>query len=429
MPSLPGYTIPQRYKALAPYVVGDSVRDNGDIDAHCPLHDDAKRSAVINFEDGVWWCARCDGGSIEELLSRRGDWLPPPSGAPRTRTVRRQAETPDGLPSEDKILEWKQALMSDPVLLDDLKATRGIWTKTVDAFEIGWDAAESAYTLPVRDLDGKLVNVRRYQLRPPRGRRKIWGVSGHNQPLLYPVGAFKKARREDEGAILVCEGEFDAIISNQYNFRAVTKTNGVKAWRREWDKLFKDLVVYVCHDADRPGQDANRKIARAVARYAKEVRIVRLPYAVTDDHGKDLTDWWLEHDADRAAFQRLLDEAQPFDEEMGEDPEEIRSERCQRRGCLRRAARRATARADRHRQGPARARVLRPPQGRVPLYPRRREDSALSARCTTPSRSIDHVVAGADPSVLEFLDATRPQIAELLRRLKGSRSVRSSRST
>jgi hypothetical protein len=30
---------------------------------------------------------------------------------------------------------------------------------------------------------------------------------------------------------------------------------------------------------------------------------------VTEKHGKDLTDWWLDHDHDREAFQRLLDEA------------------------------------------------------------------------------------------------------------------------
>jgi hypothetical protein len=300
MPSLPGYTIPQRYKALAPYVVGDSVRDNGDIDAHCPLHDDAKRSAVINFEDGVWWCARCDGGSIEELLSRRGDWLPPPSGAPRTRTVRRQATTPDGLPSEDKILEWQQALMSDSVLIDDLKATRGVWTKTLEVYEIGWDANESVYTLPVRDFDGNLINVRRYQLRPPKRTAEDLG-SHRPQPASAVPG-----KRLQEGA--APRGARDHHLRGRvrrHHLQPVQlprhhEDERREGWRREWESYSRTWSCTSVTTWTGTGRTPTGR-SLAVARYASvEVRIVRLPYAVTEDHGKDLTDWWLEHDADRA---------------------------------------------------------------------------------------------------------------------------------
>jgi hypothetical protein len=50
----------------------------------------------------------------------------------------------------------------------------------------------------------------------------------------------KKAQKD--GAIIVCEGELDAIICNQYNFRAVTRTNSARSWKAEWNKLFKGMT-------------------------------------------------------------------------------------------------------------------------------------------------------------------------------------------
>jgi hypothetical protein len=53
------------------------------------------------------------------------------------------------------------------IAIEDLKAARGLWTKTADYFEIGWDSSAQAYTIPIRDADNNLVNLRRYQIRPP----------------------------------------------------------------------------------------------------------------------------------------------------------------------------------------------------------------------------------------------------------------------
>ena len=232
---------------LKPYLAGEAPRDNGDIDAHCPLHNDARRSAVINFDEGVWYCnTEGIGGSIDDLMKQRSDWVDPPKSTSNSGGRRRSERAPEELPSEAKVEGWKRALQADPVALDDLKASRGLWTKTADYYELGWDEGKKAYTIPVRDAAGQLVNVRRYQLRPPPGRRKIWGIPGHNGAVLFPWRAIEKSERE----IIVCEGEMDAIICNQYNFRAVTRTSSARSWKADWNSNFKDKVVYVCHDCD-----------------------------------------------------------------------------------------------------------------------------------------------------------------------------------
>jgi hypothetical protein len=386
------------------------------------MHHDARRSAVINFDEGLWYCnAGCGGGTLKDLLDEQEQWVDPPKGHSRNpgSEIRKSGVKPADLPSEATIAGWHAALLGDPVLLGDLMDARGLWVGTIRYHQIGWDAGARAYTIPVRDLDGKLLNVRRYQLRPPEGRRKIWGVNGHNLPRLFPAKTVAKLKTY----AIVCEGEWDALITNQHNFRAVTKTGSAgAAWRSDWTKLLKEAgvtTVYVCHDADAAGQAANRKVARSLIRDGiEDVRIIRLPYPITEKHGRDLTDWWLDHDLDVNAFQRLLDEATPFDESMAEDPEEIAPD-----------AASVTDAFDSRRSGRPLALTVTVKGRREPGYsvPRR-----VEYRCTQDAGkqcaicpmkandgAMDRVVAGADPQILEMVDSTRLQLGELLRRTAG----------
>lgn len=401
----------QTRKALEPYLAGETPRENGDIDAHCPVHNDGRRSAVINFEEGVWYCnTEGIGGSLSDLMDDRESWVKPPSSNGSSRASRSSGPAEE-LPSEAMIEGWKRALQADDIAIGDLKNSRGLWTKTADYFEIGWDRSAQSYVIPIRDADGKLVNVRRYQLRPSDDRRKIWGITGHNAPVIYPIQTLKKV----DQAVIISEGEWDALICNQYNFRTVTRTGAARVWKVEWTKLFKGLDVYVCHDMDTAGQDANRKVARAVARVARSVKIIRLPYPVTEKHGKDLTDWWLDHDHDRAAFQRLLDEATPFDEGMGEDPEEVNPD-----------AASVVDAFDSRRAGRSLALTVTVKGKREPGYtvPRRVEFRCtrdMGKKCEicpmkTEEEGIDLIVAGSDPAILEMMEATKPQVGEVLRR-------------
>ena len=380
----------------------------------CPVHEDTRRSAQINFDKGVWFChAEGIGGSIDDLLEQQSDWVAP-RGAGSTNGRARAPKTataPAELPGEGTIAGWRAALLADPIALEDLKSARGIWTKTCDYFEIGWDASAQCYKLPIRDADGAVVNVRSYQLRPPKGRRKIWGVEGHNKPALYPLSALGKAK----DYVIICEGEWDALSCNQHNFRAVTRTGSAGTWSDDWSSLFEGMTVYVCHDSDKAGQRANRKVARSVAAHAAEVRIVRLPYAITPKDGKDLTDWWLEHDSDTRAFQRLLDEATPFDEQMGDDPDEIDPSPASVIDAF-----------DSRRSGKPMALTVTIQGRRDPGYtiPRRieyrckqdQDKKCLKCPMNRAEGEMDFLVAGTDPVILEMIDATFAQLQEAQRR-------------
>ncbi|TXH16789.1 MAG: hypothetical protein E6R03_04935 [Hyphomicrobiaceae bacterium] len=251
-----------------------------------PKHNDHDPSASLNLEKGVWCCFGCDRtSSIEELIleiKRRG--LKPPSARPN---ISGSALVMDVEP--EVVEEFVRALKKNGAAVERIVALRGVTKKTLSMFQIGWDTSQKAYSIPIYNVDGELLNIRFYDP-TPGNRRKIWSVAGHGSAVLYPIHVIDDSKR-----ILVCEGEWDALLANQHGLPAVTRTGAAKVWSDDWSKMLKGKEVVICHDMDTAGQEANKKIYDSVRRFVDNVRIVKLPYPVTADHGKDITDY-LYHD-------------------------------------------------------------------------------------------------------------------------------------
>jgi hypothetical protein len=191
---------------------------------------------------------------------------------------------------------WHSNLVSDEVYMDYL-LERGIHTKTVVEHKIGYDRDKHVYTIPVFGPDGEIWNVRRYTTRE-NARTKIWSVEGMRTTELYPISILL-----DSDEVVFAEGEWDCLITLQHGFRCITKTTSATHWNNAWNELFRDKVIYFAGDRDKDGQIGVRKAARALHRIA-DVRLIDLPYEIMPKHGKDLTDFWLEHD--RADFEQLM---------------------------------------------------------------------------------------------------------------------------
>jgi hypothetical protein len=410
-------------KALRPYLVGDqpSERERPDEDPpiqrewdmHCPVHEDNKRSAQLNLDKGVWFCQKCeDGGTVRSLIQRKDEWVAPPRGNRRSKPSMNGKGQPVESVDDAKIVGWTSALLSHEIALDNLITERGIHSKTIKKFEIGWDKRLDAYTIPVRGFDGEVLNVRRYQIHPSEGRRKIWGVQGMNEPRLYPVSILDWAR--DVGYVIICEGELDALITIQNGFPAITRTGSAKVWHAEWNSHFKNLIIFLCHDADEAGQDGNRKVGTALSKPARAIRVVQLPYPIVEKHGKDLTDWWHEHDGDTDAFQRMLDDAPRFDSESTVELEELDPTDANVLDAL-----------DSRKVGhPLRLTVTikgkREPGYSIPRKIRYRCTRDAGARCKIcplygEGGDSTKVIPGGDPVVLELLDSTKNQVSNSIR--------------
>jgi hypothetical protein len=73
---------------------------------------------------------------------------------------------------------------------------------------------------------------------------------------------------------------------------------------------FTNKRVLVVGDANRPGQQGAEKFGVAVAEKASDVRLVSLPFEITDSHGKDLRDF-LNEGGTFEALQEIAEEAEP----------------------------------------------------------------------------------------------------------------------
>lgn len=269
----------------------------------CPLHEDNKRSASLNVLTGAFYCQAEDiGMGIQDLLKLRSEWIPPSPDAASQNGHARRSGTRSSAPeviTEGRISGWQSALMSSDEPLDELIARRGLHEETLERFQIGWDPDRQAYTVPVRGPDRELWNVRYYTF-DPNADTKIWSTRGMRVTELYPMSILES----DPEDIIICEGEWDTLLTIQNGYHAITKTSGAKTWNTGWNVYFKDRRVWLAHDADFDGQAANRKVGRSLMPIVKELRVIELPYPIEPKHGKDLTDFWLEHD--RADFEQLL---------------------------------------------------------------------------------------------------------------------------
>lgn len=402
----------EQLKLLRPYLVGEKPRDDGEWDMFCPLHEDSNRSAQLNVEKGQWYChAGCGGGSVVGLIRQKSEWIEPTAAARNGNARRsRNGTQPKEQITAAKVAGWSTALLANEPVLEDLITGRGLWTPTIKRFEIGWDAVKNAYTIPIKDSKGEYVNIRRYQPRPTRGRRKMWGVEGMNRPRLFPLDSLEA----DE--IILCGGELDALITTQYGFPAITRTASEETWKDAWNKRFEGKIVYLCHDMDAAGQRANRKAGLALAPYAKEVRVIRLPYPLAEKHGKDLTDYWLDHEGDPGEFKRLIEEATPFEAALSEDePEDIGP-----------SAVSVLESFDARRVGKASRLTVTIKGKREPGYsvPRKVNytctqdagEKCNSCPLFAAEGEDEKLVPGGDPIVLELMDATRNQVMTALRR-------------
>lgn len=288
---------------LAPYINGARPDGRGEVEMYCPLHPDVRRSASLNVEMGVWCChAGCGGGSIRHLIDAEDTWVSAEGRTPTSVAPRRSFRTPHK-PSPRLIHRWHRRLLNTEKQVMFMKERRGLDPWTLAAARIGWDGRH--FKIPVYSPERELWNVRTWDPNPKDDRRKIWSVRGMGRARLYPASVLERTQPGD--AILICEGEWDALLALQLGFLAVSRTDGAgKPWHDEWTIAFAGLRVLTVHDRDLAGAKSDLITREALEPVAEEFHNVILPYEMKEKHGNDLTDFILENKRPEKALAELL---------------------------------------------------------------------------------------------------------------------------
>lgn len=291
---------PEQLRALEPYIAGARPDDRGELEIYCPTHPDTKRSASVNVQKGCWYChAGCGGGSVRQLILADDAWVPADGRVREEYATTSAAPAPAKLPTTDDVKHWHKRLRRDARLRRWLYRQRGISEWTIRKALIGWD--RDRFKLPVWSPGRTLWNVRNYDPKATNGRSKMWNTKGMGEARLYPLGPLLKTGLND--VVLLCEGEWDALLALQHGYLAVTRTDGAgKPWHDEWTWRFVGLRVFLCYDRDRAGESSNNVAAEALRGAAAEVRQCHLPFKMKEKGGWDLSDYLL-------AYQHRLRDA------------------------------------------------------------------------------------------------------------------------
>jgi len=263
MPSTKFYDF---YSKYIPNLKPDVAQQN----VLCLFHEEAVGSLSINLETGYYFCHGCgEKGDIYTFVMRQEH-----CGFKEAK-YKILGDARASVLSEAEVVEAHKLMMSKKYLQDLLFTHRGWLPDTIVKFKLGWNDQEKRVQIPIYDEHGNLKNIRKYLVagHATKQNPKFRGVRGHNENYFFPISNLLK-----EEFIMLCAGEPDTILACQLKFNAGTFTAGEGAFNRNLLPLFKDKLVYICYDKDVAGIKAVRAVGPEIAKYAKEVKIIDLPF-------------------------------------------------------------------------------------------------------------------------------------------------------
>lgn len=264
--------------------------------------EDRQPSVSVNLETGAWLCHGCGarGGAYDaallrgntprsamDLLISHGLAEPrqreAPTRARRSATPARSTSRPDQTAQfevpERKVADWADRLTQRSTFVARLAAERAITGEVLTRFQIGYDGRR--ITIPVRDTDGELSGILRWLPFDRREAPKMLALPGSRRGLV------PTPEQLPPGAIVLCEGEPDALAAHSAGLAAVA-VPGVAGWRAEWASRFTGRLVTIVMDCDDEGRACAQRIALDLAAADVGTRVIDLDTERAD--GYDLTD-------------------------------------------------------------------------------------------------------------------------------------------
>lgn len=275
----------------------------GEARTTCVFHDDGKTPSLhFNPDTGAWYCHGCSKGGnsvVSFEAAFQGIDASDAAISLYDRFVR-------PVIPEHFVQNWQHKLRYCPSALNFLVNQRGLTNEVIETDELGWNGTRVA--IPIRNEFGLCVNAKfydplngahdspkmlNYRERPESGGDPSRFYAGD---MLYPLHVLELAKRL--GYIVVCEGEFDALVLCGMGIPAVTSTNGSKSWPKQYSRLFRGLIVIIAYDNDKDGIDFAKKVVlRRLRTHARVIQRLHVPQIQMPGHpgkfSKDVTDWFM----------------------------------------------------------------------------------------------------------------------------------------
>lgn len=158
---------------------------------------------------------------------------------------------------------------------------RGLTTETLERNHISWDGER--IVIPIFDKNGVwLFNKYRRDPLVEEGPKYTYDKGSSTQ--LYGIEKMQNAP-----SVIICEGEFDALILEEHGYVAVSSTGGSQTFKEEWASEFKDKEVYTIFDND----DAGRKGIFKLHKILPHAKNIPIPFNM--GRHADVTDYFIKY--------------------------------------------------------------------------------------------------------------------------------------
>jgi hypothetical protein len=290
--------------------------------------------------NGLFHCKSCgaSGGAAEFFKQKHGGQVGPimatVNGNGSNKRKRKSGANSKHriAPLTEAVIErcHKDLLRSTVELTYLMGPKRGLTMESIVRFQIGRD--ETRITIPTYNRDGSIYGLRRYLPLAVAAPKMVKHEGGLGGPILFPSQLLDKYCSSDSEYLVLCEGEWDAIIAIQHGFDALTVTSSVQVWHEsftiELAALNKPvIIIYDVNDRDDDlGQRVAWQRATTLASANIDCKVVRLPLPPTYTGG-DLTNWFADEGRSAARLRAVIDETPWFElVDEADDNEEIEAQ-------------------------------------------------------------------------------------------------------
>lgn len=266
---------------------------------------------------GLFFCHVCgERGGLKKIMKHFGDT--PPS------------DKPDRTSNRHEILEaaaeyYHERMLEKPDIYSWLKNERKLTMEVISTHQLGWadgglldhlkslgfKIGEIAEVGLITEHNGQWSDFLRDEVvLPYHVNKNVVTMRGKKLSGKYRTLPKQSARLfnsdvvwEGNNEIVVCEGEFDAMVLEGMGFHACA-VSGANTWKDSWDDYFSEAdIIYVCYDPDPAGTVGAGKL---LDRLGSRARLVNLP--VEDGQVASEVDptWLAQHGWGEEEFARLF---------------------------------------------------------------------------------------------------------------------------
>lgn len=225
----------------------------------CIFHDDTSPSLSINIEKGLFYCHACHvGGDVNDFL----------------RLVSNQSKLHL---IESDVERFHHILLHDEKMLDFLRKTRNITKETVIQRKIGYDNLTGRFVIPIYDIDGNILGIRKYK--PYSLTNKI--IQYGDKYYCYPADVLLNS-----DVIVFTEGEMDCLALLSHDINAITLLPPSAVDNVDFiQEHLKDKIAIIMYDSDNTGKKMAIELSYKLRNFTNKIKIVELsPYKDVNDY-------------------------------------------------------------------------------------------------------------------------------------------------